>query len=308
VAAVADVCALVVTYNPDAGELARLLDACAPQAARVLIIDNGSDPRCAEWIEGRSRGNVSCLPLGKNLGVAAAHNRGIEWARERGATHVVLFDQDSVPSAAMVASLLDALARLARGGVPVAAVGPKCLDPRIGAQLPFVRVGYLRNTRVYCRGGEDSGYVRADFLISSGILIPVSVIDAIGGMDEGLFIDSVDLEWCFRATARGYALYGVCGAEMQHKLGHDVATTSFFGRRNIVLHPPTRLYYMMRNRVLLYRKKWTPPRWIFQDLFRLLFKFALFFLFIAPRGQNARMMLKGIGDGLAGRQGKLDVM
>ena len=140
------------------------------------------------------------------------------------------------------------------------------------------------------------------------MLIPLPVIEVIGEMDEGLFIDSVDLEWCFRATAKGFALYGICSAKMQHNLGDEVTPMWFIRRRNVIRHSPTRLYYMMRNRILLYQRRSTPLRWIAQDIIRLLFKFLLFFLFVKPRLKNARMMLCGIGDGILGREGKLDAM
>ncbi|HEY7873031.1 MAG TPA: glycosyltransferase family 2 protein, partial [Rudaea sp.] len=64
---------------------------------------------------------------------------------------------------------------------------------------------------------------------------------------------------------------------------------------------PRRLFYMMRNRVLLYRRAYTPRRWIAQDVPRLVVKFLLFALLIAPRRKNARCMLAGLRAGIAGR-------
>jgi rhamnosyltransferase len=39
--------------------------------------------------------------------------------------------------------------------------------------------------------------VEASFLIASGCLISLDVIKNVGYMDEGLFIDYVDVEWSF---------------------------------------------------------------------------------------------------------------
>jgi len=119
-------------------------------------------------------------------------------------------------------------------------------------------------------------------------------------MDAHLFIDNVDLEWCFRAQALGYSLYGVCGARMHHRLG-DARQQLPLGLGRVVVHAPVRLYYMMRNRVALYRRPYTPRRWIAQDIPRLLLKFALFSLLLAPRRHNTRMMLRGLYDGLRNR-------
>ena len=69
------------------------------------------------------------------------------------------------------------------------------------------------------------------------------------------------------------------------------------------VHSPLRLYYMMRNRVLLYRRSATPFVWIVQDIPRALLKLLRFSLLVAPRGRNARAMLAGLRDGILGRTG-----
>jgi rhamnosyltransferase len=101
-------------------------------------------------------------------------------------------------------------------------------------------------------------------------------------------------------VAKGYMLFGACGARMLHHHGatrHRVPGLP----RGVVVHAPRRLFYMMRNRVLLYRRTYTPRRWIAQDVPRLVVKFLLFALLIAPRRKNARCMLAGLRAGIAGR-------
>jgi rhamnosyltransferase len=57
---------------------------------------------------------------------------------------------------------------------------------------------------------------------------------------------------------------------------------------------------MMRNRVLLYRRAYTPRRWIAQDVPRVLVKLLLFSVLIGPRRANLRAMLAGLRAGLRG--------
>jgi rhamnosyltransferase len=291
-----DVCAVVVTYHPDVALLATQLDALQSQAGRVVVVDNATPgpavrELCAAWP------NVELLALTENLGLAAALNAGITAARAKpGVAHVLLMDQDSVPEPGMVAQLKAALGRQSRHA-RVAAVGPRFHDPREGVDAPFVRIGFPVNRQLHCDG--DCNDVACDFLITSGSLVPLRALDGIGGMDESLFIDNVDLEWCFRATSKGYALFGVCGARMLHHHGatrHRVPGVP----RGVVVHTPRRLFYMMRNRVLLYRRACTPRRWIAQDVPRLVVKFLLFALLIAPRRKNVRCMLAGLRAGIAG--------
>ncbi len=298
---VSDICAVIVSYQPDPAAIADLLERVIPQVGAVALVDNASDGGWQAAIGARLAAHGGALlDQPRNIGLAAAQNVGIDYARARGFRHVLLLDQDSRPGAGMVAALLRALQVLSATG-RVAAVGPRFHDLREHRDAPFVRVAFPLNRKLWC--DADTPSIACDFLISSGALIPLVVLDEVGPMDAGLFIDNVDLEWSFRARARGYTLHGVCAATMHHRLG-DARRALPFGRRQIVVHGPLRLYYMMRNRLLLYRLPHTPRTWIAQDLPRVLAKLFLFGVLVGPRLSNLRCMLQGLRDGLLGRRGQ----
>lgn len=291
------VCAVVVTYHPDNALLASALEALQAQAGRVVVVDNATlGPEVRELCARFSR--VDWLPLPENRGLAAALNAGIAHARGLpGVNCVLLMDQDSVPAPGMVAALQATLERQSQHA-RVAAVGTRFHDPREGVDAPFVQIRFPVNRQLHCNGECED--VACDFLITSGSLIPLAVLDRVGDMDAGLFIDNVDLEWSFRAVADGYTLFGACAARMLHH--HGVSRQRVPGvPRGIIVHSPLRLYYMMRNRVLLYRRAYTPRRWIAQDVPRLIVKFLLFTLLVAPRRKNLRCMLAGLRAGIGGR-------
>ena len=294
-----DVCAVIVSYHPEPSAISNLVDKAAMQVGAVVLVDNASvgdwQPALAESLSHRG-GALLVQP--HNLGLAAAQNIGIAWARSHGYRHVLLLDQDSEPGAGMVASLLQVLQALATNRV--AAVGPRFHDLREDRDAPFVRIGFPLNRKLWC--ASDMQHVACDFLISSGTLIPLDVLDRVGPMDESLFIDNVDLEWGFRARAKGYALYGVCAATMHHRLG-DARRALPFGIGQVVVHGSLRLYYMMRNRLLLYRMPHTPWVWVAQDVPRVLAKLFLFGVLIGPRLHNLRCMLRGLHDGWRGQRG-----
>jgi rhamnosyltransferase len=291
------VCAVLVTHRPDPPTLVQALDALGAQVEAVVVVDNASPD--ARWQEiCAMHPEVEALPLAENRGLAEALNIGIRHARTRARiSHVLLMDQDSVPEAGMVHTLKIALDRLAATG-KVAAVGPCFRDARESVDAPFVRVRFPFNRKLRCTDGCDE--IACDFLISSGCLIPLEVLDEVGDMDATLFIDNVDLDWCFRAAACGHVLYGVCAARLRHHLG-DARSRLPGVPRGIVVHTSRRLFYMMRNRVLLYRRAYTPRRWIAQDLPRLIVKLLLFSLLVPPRRKNLRSMLAGLKAGIAGR-------
>jgi rhamnosyltransferase len=143
-----------------------------------------------------------------------------------------------------------------------------------------------------------------DFLISSGSLIPLEVLAEVGGMDESMFIDQVDTDWYLRAKSFGYHAIGVCDAVMEHRLGSRTIPLRLLRKRAIPVHSPLRLYYIVRNSLLMYRKPYAPWRWAVYDLKRLLFIIVFFSVASAPRLQNAQKMARGFWDGLLGRKGR----
>jgi len=294
------VCAIVVSFFPDVATLRTLITATLPQVDALVVVDNGtSDDMFDGFCVDVENDKTVLLKQPRNIGLAAAFNRGIAWAREKDFSHVLLLDQDSEPTQGMVDTLMQVFSS-SFAGRRIAAVGPRFHDAREDRYAPFVRIGFPINCKMYDSGKD--GLVACDFLISSGSLISLAALVDIGPMDESLFIDNVDLEWSFRALAKGYALIGVCTTTMHHRLGRSRLQLPF-GLGHIKVHDPIRLYYIMRNRLLLYRLPHTPTAWIAQDVPRAAVKFLLFSLLIAPRMRNIRFMLTGLCDGLLGRRG-----
>jgi rhamnosyltransferase len=286
------VCAIIVAYNPNAEVLDRLIGIVRPSVESIVIVNNGPPfPVEADVIQNQ-----------ENVGLSAALNQGIDWAGARGFSAVILFDQDSHPEPDMVPNLRQALAALQAERPNIAVVGPCLVDGRAGIVFPFVRWGFPRNKQVH-PGREP---VSIDFLITSGALIPFSALRAIGPMDASLFIDNIDTEWCARAISKGYRIYGIPDARMRHEIGDNIVVFRAFGwERPLFVHSPTRLYYIMRNRILLYSMPHVSWTWKSQDLWKIPFRLVLFATLIPGRWKNVTHMLAGLFHGLTGRRGEM---
>lgn len=295
--------AVMVSYCPSIELLSAAVLALDGQVQGLCIVDNGSPASQREALRALASGERRhLLELGANLGVATAQNRGIQFARERGADAVLLLDQDSVAAPDMVARLRAGLGKLRRQGVALAAVGPRLVDRRSGASSPFVRFRFPGIRKLHCGNGLQTLF-ETDFLISSGTLIPVAVLDVVGLPEDALFIDNVDLEWSFRARSCGVPLYGVCDAILEHSIGDRVIRILGV---TLYRHGTVRQYYITRNRILLYRRSYAPVAWIVQDAARVFIKVLLSIVFFPKRRENLRMMWRGFSDGIRGRDGPLD--
>lgn len=247
--------------------------------------------------------SLHLTPLGENRGIGAAQNVGIGLARQRGSRYVLLLDHDSIPEPGMVAALRAAIEGQPAGSQPVAAAGPRYADERqTTSPSPFVQLEGFRRVRCPC---EHAGQlIEVEHLIASGSLIPLAVLDAVGDMDEALFIDYVDIEWCLRAAHAGYRMLGVCDARMQHQLGE---TPIRFLGKHLPDHSPLRHYYLFRNALLLQRMPHIGWRWKVVDAWQSVMKYGFYALVATPRWPRIRMMNRGLWDGLLGRGGAHDV-
>lgn len=289
-------CAIIVTYNPDGAVLSQLVDVIKPSVEQVLIVSNGGDLPA-------DLGTETILNR-ENIGLSSALNQGIAWGEAHGFSEVLLFDQDSHPSLEMVPELRNALASLQQSGKKIAAVGPVYVDPRSGVVFPFLRWHLPKNIEVLGDPGET---VTADFLITSGTLIPMDAIRDVGLMDDTLFIDNIDTDWCLRALEKDYQLRGVMNAKMLHSIGSEVFTARLpFGySKELFIHSPLRLYYIMRNRILLYRRKHVSWTWILQDIHRAINHLTNLIMFLPDRSLNLPAALRGLVHGIIGRSGPM---
>jgi len=294
------VCAVIVSYRPEWPILTKTLDALNGQVSKVIVVNNGSSFD-GERIRSLNQG-LFLIQNTQNEGVAFALNQGIARAIAEKYKYVLLLDEDSIPQAHMVSHLLDAIAKCSEKKLKIAAAGPVLIDPRTNSVSRFIRFGWLWNYHMHCPKTETILF--PDFLISSGTLIPTESYKVVGSMNEALFIDNVDMEWCFRAKAFGYNLLGVCNASMTHTVGDSVI--SMGNVIQIKRHRPIRQYYIIRNRILLYKKRVTPKKWIIQDLIRIPFKAIFYPLIFWHRGVNMRMTVYGIIDGILGRSGAFE--
>jgi len=293
--------AVIVTYAPDRKRLARLLAAVTPQVAATVIVHNGQEEELSPWLEMAGYASVRLVALDANRGIGVAQNRGTHVARQLGADRVLFLDQDSLPAPGMLGALDELSARLRVAGVCVGAVGPWHCDERNRDGKTFLRLQGVRMCEVHRPADRD--FVEVDFLIASGSLVSLAVLEDVGGLDESLFIDHVDTEWCLRAAARGYRFFGSYTAVMAHR--HGDGPVSALGLC-IARHNTLRLYYRFRNAVALMGRSYVPARWKLMLLRSSVLLFVFHAFLVPPRRRYLRMMLRGVVHGLRGRAGRLE--
>lgn len=298
------VLAAVVTYNPCNDSLSKLVSETKEQVDEMIIIDNS--PMHSFNLNPPKEASLKIIHLADNMGIAYAQNIAIEYALKQKFDYILFLDQDSVPTPGMVNTLLKCFCELSAAGNKVAITAPIIIDARTKIESPFLVLKYGYPVREAKKDTNEACHVtEACFLISSGSLVSLEAIQAIGGNRSGYFIDHVDTEWCMRALCAGYKLYGVNDARLIHAIGDHAQPIPFMKNRQVSHHAPYRDYYMFRNTISciknipgLYKIK------VFL-LLRLVY-FCFYFLIFAPtRLSRIRMIILGLSHGLSGVDGKL---
>lgn len=124
----------------------------------------------------------------------------------------------------------------------------------------------------------------------------------VGRMDDSLFIDFVDTEWCIRARSRGYRVVGIPWVKMQHELGEEPIRAL---GRSYPMHSPVRHYYLFRNAVALLKRSYVPWTWKSTELVKLPVRLVIYALFAPDARAHLTMALRGIRHGWVGRMGML---
>ena len=294
--------AVVVTFFPDEGVRARL-ERLKAEFTAVIVVDNGSDP------DSRGRldiAGVQLLPLERNLGLAAALNLGLAEAERQGFRWAVTFDQDSTPRPGLLRALWKSR-QAHRSPERVAVVGPRLVEERVGGEacrwiVPHPRLRWWFS-RVSCVDHDLPGVA---FVITSGALTDLKIMREIGPMDEALFIDYIDHDYCLRARAAGYDVVVSAGAVLLHNLGakRDIRVAGRTVRPTF--HSARRHRYMARNRWTVWRRHARRfPHWAAFDAVHSGLNAVRVLVFEDGRMAKLAAMLRGSWDGWLGRRGEI---
>jgi rhamnosyltransferase len=290
------VVAVISSFRPPEAVLARY-QALAGQVTAVVVADDGSGPD-AEGVLGRLEAlGADVVRRGTNDGIAVTLNAGITRARtHHGAQWILTLDQDTDLDPGYVGQLL-ATAREA-----------------LEAGLPVGSISYAeQNGRPVARLGTAHGYDLAYDPMQSGLLLPVSTLDTVGGLREDLFIDWVDTEFNERVRAAGLLTIVAAGTNLDHSLG-AMRRLTVLGRPlmrhgkqlSVAYHPPFRTYYMSRNAVLVARHSFSRhPRWTASRLAHDLIGHAARVVVGPQRRGHLVAIAAGALHGLRGRSGKI---
>ena len=221
-----DVCISIVYFNGDESIVNRISN-YGDYCDTVLVVDNSDNESSSQLLQKMvfNHKNIYIKRNRKNEGVARALNQALEYAHDEGKKLLLTMDQDSYISAENIRKLIDKIDSDNR----IVSVGPSYLKKNPTAHLK-----------------ED-----VTCLITSGNLLLVEPIINVGGYNNELFVDCVDVDISFRLIENGYRLLRVNNAYMEHEIGEYEYSKILHIK--YLSHAPQRFYYKYRNNIYIYK-------------------------------------------------------
>lgn len=296
-----NIIAVIISFNPKLDLLTKEYESIVHQVDGIIYIDNNSRNKDDVELWSNKREKVDLIKLNNNYGIGVAQNAGIKKALACGASHIIIFDQDSVINEGFVESLLRAEEKALGDGIKVGLTGPVYRSYDDYA-YPVWSVEESKLVRIPQEGIRD--YRMVTHIIASGSLIRRETLLKVGLMREDLFLGYIDFEYCFRAAEYGYKTIVTRHACMRHQMGDKQI---LIHGRKIGLYSPFRRYFDCRNTILIQRDKLFPKS-LKRYYLKLIFGKVIISLFYGPkRWKQLQYCLCGFFDGIRGKAGECSI-
>lgn len=259
--------AVVVLYNPTQKEVENI-NSYIDKVDYAVIVDNSDqDNEKFVGIILNGQGKVEYCSEHKNLGLCKGLNLGIEKLKEKGCEWAILFDADSKIGSDIFAIYKNAINDYKKDEVAVFAP---------------VHIFDRSNNRAY------KGYKEVSWSMTSGWLVNIEIFEKQGGFFEELFVDGLDMDYCFKSHENGYKVIE-CGEAI---INHKPAETRRFLWFKYGIASPYR-YYMQARQLIWCWKRYKCNKCFFTYLYKW---FKVLFLF-PNKKEYIEEMIKGTRDG-----------
>lgn len=198
----------------------------------LIVVDAASDDGSVEMIR-EEFPEVRLLASTENLGYSRGNNLGLRAATGR---FLFVLNPDTRVRPGAVAALLTYMSEHPGVGL----LGPRLLNPDGSPQSsrrrwPTPGTAFFESTwlqpcaprrildRYYARDLPDDRPMTVDWVTGAALFLRREVLEQVGGLDEGYFMYSEELDWCRRIRAAGWQIAHVPAAEIVHFEGKSSA-------------------------------------------------------------------------------------
>ena len=203
--------------------LSSITTAAADLDVEIIVVDNASTDGSQAMVRDKFP-HVHLIANQENVGFARGNNQAMALCKGR---YMLLLNSDAFAAPGSI----QALVRLADVQPKAGIVGAQLLNPDNSFQashtsfpnlwrefLILSGVGRLLYGRWYPSRGpeEDKGPQPVDYVEGACMLVRAEAFDDVGGLDEGYFMYSEEVDWCYAIREEGWQVWYQPEAKVIH--------------------------------------------------------------------------------------------
>ena len=219
----------------------------------ILVVDNASTDGSSEMVRDEFP-QIHLVSNDENRGFTAANNQGLALSQGR---YLLLLNPDTE----IVGDALAVMIGYAQAHGEVGALGPRLFNTDGSPQssrrrFPTFSTALVESTvvqewwddnrilrRYYMTGTPDDAIQMVDWVVGACLLVRRQAYEQVGGLDEGYFMYSEELDWCRRIKTAGWEIVYLPTASIIHHEGKS--------SEQVV---PARHIYFQSSKVRYFRK------------------------------------------------------
>ena len=280
----------IVVYGPNKN-LYKLVKKLLEQGTQPIIFVNKSNQISDDVIKKYS---LTFFLEKQNVGVSKALNTIINFFINSNADYLFTFDQDSDIPNDFVLSMVNLFQKALNIDEKIVCCSPKILD------LKFQK----RNDIKITSSTNKQNFSYINFAITSGSLYTKKSFKSVGYMNELLFIDGVDTDWCERSLLKNFKLIMAENIYLFHKIGSKFIKV--FGITKSYHDQDLRVYYIIRNSVYLLLSGSNRFKWKLKEFMRTLIRIIAYPILSSTKIYTLYYLFLAIRDGLIKKMGKME--
>ena len=197
----------------------------------IVVVDNASSDGSGEMVRAEFP-HVRLVANDDNLGFTAANNQGLALSQ---GCYLLLLNPDTE----LVGDALATMLRYMDSHPVAGALGPRLLYPDGGQQpsrrrFPTFATALLESTvlqewwsdnrilrRYTMADTPDNAIQPVDWVVGACLLVRREAYEQVGGLDEGYFMYSEELDWCRRCKSAGWEIIYLPTATVIHYEGQS---------------------------------------------------------------------------------------
>ncbi|MBQ8158701.1 MAG: glycosyltransferase [Prevotella sp.] len=221
-----NIVAFVITFYPDEQLLSENLHSFYKNVDRIVVWDNTPNGS-AITREIAIDYKAEYLTENENKGISYVLNKAWIYAKNHGYDYLLTMDQDSIwKNFERYINIVTA------PGAPHGIYGPE------------VRMSKVCTTKTF---------EKTDFVITSGMLISIDILNQMNGYRSDFFVDGIDIEFCLRAKRNGIPTYRIRNCKMEQRFGTPQTVLILGIENHTTNYPWYRIKEIMKCHVLFLR-------------------------------------------------------